>query len=205
MLTVDQIPAILETNLQEMFNITGIPVLYGTETEAYAQGPAKIIVGLAETFTFLPGSGGHHPGPADLGDGTAARILYICEQDFRVWVRGAPPANSVPAGQRAVAAQQSTAALRHAVAAALWKAGNGGEGTEGQVTVVSGTWHDPKTQDFQYGAVVILNCKVRIPVLDQAYAKLQLDINNVTTTTYHLEADGVTQTLAVQVGPAPAP
>lgn len=205
MLTVDEIPAILATNLDEMFGITGIPVIYGTHKEAFAQGPARIVVGLAEGFTFLPGSGGHHPGPADLGDGTAARILYIREQDFRVHVRGAPPANSVPADQKSVTAQRSTAALVHAVSAALWRAGNGGEGTEGQVTVVSGIWLAPQSQEFLYGAVAVLNCKVRVPVLDQAYAKLQLDINNVTTSTYHLEPDQVTTTLAVQVGPAPAP
>jgi hypothetical protein len=174
-LTLDWLAERLATDLDD-HGVTA-EVVYGSHNAVHAKPGPRVVVGLAPGFRFESPEGPFTPGIADLGDGHGARQLFCRWQEFTVWVREAP-AEEAPDEERSLSAQRRCAALTHEVAAGLRRIL-----AESLHKDFSGEWADPGAADLTYGAIVILQGSVGIPVLDQKYPKLAPVPADATTTT----------------------
>lgn len=151
-------------------------VLYGNWQPAKHTGANHVVIGLGD-FEFLDPLG---PGPYfqdPVGKPSQARAIYSRVQSCPVWVYAAPP---VPASDplRAEKSQVATTALLHAVAAALWRAATG------SLSLESGEWPHPESQQFVYGALATFVAKLWIPVLDDSKLFVQPNAAASSSTTY---------------------
>jgi hypothetical protein len=157
---------------------TATKVVFGDWEATKHKGADYVIFGL-RGFEF-EAPNGQAPGPYfqdPIAMTSQARALYSRVQACQCWVTAAP---SVDAKDplRAEKSQVATAALLHAVTAALWRAATG------SLDMGPGEWPKPEQQQFLYGSLATFTFKLWVPVLDDAMQFITPNAAASTTTTY---------------------
>lgn len=172
-------------------------VIFGGWKRDYLTGGNRVVFSLDVFESDQPGPpnapGVQYTDDPDFTKG--ARSLFTRIQNCTVYVHGAAPGARDP--DRSKKAHEATAALLHAVIAALYHVAHGSFGWGG------GKWPSDPGQDFVYGSLATFTAQISIPVLDDELRAVTLDAEGSTTQTSSVDANGEEELVAESPAPDP--
>lgn len=150
-------------------------VVFGSWKKEYHNGGNRIVIGLGD-YEYEPPGPANAPGVQVIDENTAARSLMTRAQYAEVVIHAAPVGDEKDP-ERQTNTHKAACVLLHKTLAAMYRVAHGSFGWG------NGKWPEPERAEFVYGAVTTFRAQFAVPILDDAFQRVTVDVEGSTTTT----------------------